>query len=176
MVLKSTNNINTPLNVTCDCGRTVPVPGLVTKGYAQTITLMAKTIEELRSDKKFLQDALGESIKNGAPKTIEPADDNCDVFALTTTQEIAYQSCRLAESKLGTCTDREAYDWLLEEAPQEYDIPGFDTWQRYVRAGRKHHGTQKNTSRKGRTGRSVIKDNEIDSLAEVTSQCKQKAD
>lgn len=176
MALRSADNTNLQLNISCECGRAVPVPEIIIKGYEQTIALQQKHIESLEADKRYLQDALGKSITNSPQKNIDAVNDDDKVSALTPSQQTAYQSCQFAESKIGKCTDREAYDWLREEGPQEYDLPAFDTWRRYVRAGRKLHGAQKNTSRKGRIGRSVIKGNEIESLAEVTSQCKQKAD
>jgi len=167
----------TSLNTTCDkCGQSVSIPKIITRGYDQTIALLMKKVEELKADKKFLQAALGNSIKNTSPQNTDATDDDSKELALPRAHHAAYQSFVFAESEIGKCTDREAYEWLQEEGPEEYELPAFDTWKRYVRIGRKHHGTQKNTSRKGRTGRSVIKSNEIESLAEVTSQFDEKAD
>jgi len=70
--------------------------------------------------------------------------------------EKAFQSYQFAESNLGKCTDRDAYDWLTENGPSAYELPGFDTWKRYVREGRKHYNASKNTPLAGRTGRSIV--------------------
>jgi hypothetical protein len=71
--------------------------------------------------------------------------------------ESAYQSFAYSESKIGhQITDREAYVFLKEEGPRDYDLPAFETWQRYVRAGRKFHQTHKNTPRSGRCSRNIV--------------------
>ena len=78
---------------------------------------------------------------------------------------VAYQSFTYAEANMPQPpeTDREAYDWLMENFPdvEEYTLPEFHTWVRYVREGRKHHGTQKNTPRPGREGRSIVKASDL---------------
>ncbi|GAF69797.1 unnamed protein product, partial [marine sediment metagenome] len=89
--------------------------------------------------------------------------------------EIAYQSYQYAEKKIDEpVTDKRAYEYLNEhgmEGGKDLELPCFETWQRYVRAGRKHYGTQKNTLRAGRThGRSAITPDQIQSLSEITSQ------
>lgn len=53
-------------------------------------------------------------------------------------------------------TDEAAWDWLKEHGPDEYDPPGFETFGRYVRAGRAAHGAGVNHPRAGRTGRSIV--------------------
>jgi hypothetical protein len=69
----------------------------------------------------------------------------------------AYESFLLAEKSKGCgLTDREAYEWLKEDGPTQYELPAFQTWNRYVREGRKLRGTQKNTPRGGRNGRSIV--------------------
>ena len=59
-------------------------------------------------------------------------------------------------------TDRECYDWVKahnEGSP----LPAFETWQRYVRQARQHHGQQKNTPRAGRNrGRSIALPEDIE--------------
>ncbi len=71
--------------------------------------------------------------------------------------ERAYRSfesaCREAESEL-TC--RQAYEWLQDAGSDDYLLPSFETWSRYVREGKKHYGTQTNSPRAGRRGRSVV--------------------
>jgi hypothetical protein len=76
--------------------------------------------------------------------------------------EAAYQSFFHAQGQSSEpLTDQQAYGWFKENAPDEYNMPVFETWRRYVRAGRKHYGTQKNSPRSGRTGRSVVKPGEL---------------
>jgi len=89
--------------------------------------------------------------------------------------EKAYQSYQYAEKKIGgDVTDRRAYNYLKEhgvEGVEDFELPIFETWQRYVRFGRKRYGTQKKTPRAGRiSGRSTIKPNQIQSLSEISSQ------
>jgi hypothetical protein len=62
--------------------------------------------------------------------------------------------------------DRAIHDWLVSH---EVDLPddlkpvqrNFDTWARYLRAGRRLTGTQKNSPRHGRTSRSIVESSEI---------------
>ncbi|UCG47132.1 MAG: hypothetical protein JSU94_16745 [Phycisphaerales bacterium] len=93
---------------------------------------------------------------------------------------LAYQSYEYALSQkpeLEGRPDNEVYEWLRENgAPEGYELPSRDTWKRQVRAGRKYHGTQKNTPRAGREGGSVIKGKQIESLSDVSSQYDDEAD
>ncbi len=57
-------------------------------------------------------------------------------------------------------TDREVYDWLREHSDAD-TFPEFATWGRYLRDARKATGTGKYTPRSGRTGRSVVRPDEI---------------
>lgn len=70
---------------------------------------------------------------------------------MTPANETAYQSYCLAEQRLGQCTDKQAFVWLTEHGPEDYDLPPFETWQKYVRSGRKFYNTNKNTPRAGRS-------------------------
>jgi len=47
---------------------------------------------------------------------------------LVGSEEKAYQSYMLAEKSIGECSDRAAYDWVLENGPSEYAVPPFETW------------------------------------------------
>jgi hypothetical protein len=94
--------------------------------------------------------------------------------------EIAYQSFQYAEVKTGeNLTDRQAYDYLKGHGVE--NIEGFElqddfyTWQRYVRGGRRHHGTPKNTLRAGRACRSAVKSDDID-VRQITSQLNNSTD
>jgi len=78
-------------------------------------------------------------------------------------EETAYWSYNHACEVLGgNPGDKEAYEWLRERGPAEYTLPKFTTWARHVRAGRRHHGTQRNRFRAGRTGRSVVREKEVE--------------
>ena len=73
--------------------------------------------------------------------------------------EKAYQSYGYAisqNSQLANAKDREVYNWLAEKDNDDYPLPVFETWQRYLRVGRKHYGTSKNTLRAGRTPKTAI--------------------
>lgn len=75
-----------------------------------------------------------------------------------------YQSYEFAVSEMPTTpkTDQEAYDWLKDHGyTDEYPLPSPKTWKRYVGAGRKAFGTQKNTPVSGRTGRSICRPDQI---------------
>ena len=74
----------------------------------------------------------------------------------------AYQQYQMAEKSLGDTTDRQAYDWLKERVEETERLPDFNTWTRYLRTARKFYGTQKNTPRGGRTGRSIVEWGEIE--------------
>jgi hypothetical protein len=76
--------------------------------------------------------------------------------------ESAYQESLAAIAALGNVVDRDLYGWVQENYPEGKDIQDFTTWIRYVREGRKFHGTNKNSGRTGRTGRSIITSDEID--------------
>jgi len=85
---------------------------------------------------------------------------------LTKAEILAYQSYDYAitqKPELANATDNKVYDWLKEYGTGEddYELPYCETWKRQVRAGRKHHGMQKNTPRSGRTSRSIVTVNQI---------------
>jgi hypothetical protein len=76
--------------------------------------------------------------------------------------EAAYQSYAYAESQLGCrVTDKQVYAYLKEHGPRDYDLPSFETWRRYVAAGRNFHTAQKNTPRSGRSGKSIVRLDQI---------------
>jgi len=110
---------------------------------------------------------LRDAVANTEPPTATPDGTEPDVDddrKLSERADKAYQSFQLAENRCeGQLTDREAYDWLKENGPADYDLPDeFTTWQRYVREGRNHFKTQKNLPRRGREGRSLVTGNQVD--------------
>lgn len=91
-----------------------------------------------------------------------PAGAIDDRPKLSVGEQKAYQSYVHAELNLDKdddvrkITDREAYQWLKDFGPEGYELPPFDSWVRYVRKGRKHYGSQKNSPRGNRGARSAI--------------------
>jgi hypothetical protein len=87
---------------------------------------------------------------------------------------LAYLAFDYAESKAGKrLEDREAYDLIKEEGIlegagdrgelEDYNLPAFDTWARYVRQARQVLDEQKYTRRAGRrAGKSIVKSNQIE--------------
>ncbi|MCK4795435.1 MAG: hypothetical protein KAV87_67520, partial [Desulfobacteraceae bacterium] len=92
------------------------------------------------------------------PKPAGKGQENEDVLQLAKAERLAYQSYDYAitqKPELADTKDDETYDWLKENGPPDYELPSCETWKRQVRAGRKRHGTQKNTLRAGRSGHST---------------------
>jgi len=90
--------------------------------------------------------------------------------------EKAYQSSNYAISnnpKLDDATDKQVHDWLSLHGFTDYSLPAFDTWQRYVRAGRRHYGTSKNKPRAGRKPITSI-DASDPAVKQLTSKLKSK--
>ena len=76
--------------------------------------------------------------------------------------ETAYRAYQLAEETIGNrIGDKDAYEWLRENGPDEYTLPPYENWARYLRQARQHYGDQKHRPRKGRTGRSIVHLSEI---------------
>jgi hypothetical protein len=90
--------------------------------------------------------------------------------ALPLSCERAYRGFQRAVSLCGEMTDKAAYDWLNEQDKETDEMPAFDTWVRYLRKGREHYGTQKNTPRGGRSGRSIV------TLDQIEYQSKKERD
>jgi hypothetical protein len=96
-------------------------------------------------------------------RTITPEEATSPCKTLKPCEEKAYWSYEHAcEGLGGNAADKEAYEWLCERGPAEYGLPKFTTWARHVREARRHHGTQRNRFRAGRTGRSVARENEME--------------
>lgn len=67
--------------------------------------------------------------------------------------EMALAAYRLAEDATGHeyehgLTDDNAYDWLQENGHPDYRLPKRETFKKYLRRARRHHGEQKHKSRK----------------------------
>jgi hypothetical protein len=74
----------------------------------------------------------------------------------------AYASfLRASEKNPNLKTDEKIYNHLKTYGCEAYEgdkLPGFETWQRYLRTARRRHGAQKNSTRAGRpVGPSVVR-------------------
>lgn len=117
--------------------------------------LMNRPTEEERHNKPMEQPAK-ESIQKETPQN----DDG-----LSRAERLAYQSYEYAisqRSALAEAKDDDVYDWLREHRNTDYGLPSRETWKRYVRQGRWAYGTRKNNPRKGRTGRSIVRADQIE--------------
>lgn len=164
----------TPLE--CSCGQEVRLPSGERLYSDCEVESLREIIKGLQEDKQFLQDCLRQALREqqqhaGLTGSGNSANSSENKKTLSSIYLLAYQSYECAEKAVGNdITDREAYEWLVEYGYEEYEPPVFETWQRYLRRGRSYFGTQKNSPRAGRnTGRSAIKQEEIQSLAEITN-------
>jgi hypothetical protein len=95
---------------------------------------------------------------------------------LSRTYEKAYQSYQLGKQELGDlATDKEIHEWLKKNGHEEYRLPAYDTWVRYVRKGREFYKTHKNKPRAGRSD-GMPKARDIESLSSITNQFGNKPD
>lgn len=121
--------------------------------------------EDSETLKEWLEDVTGALKRLELGKVVSGSTES----KLSKLHESAYQSFQMAQAASDLeLTDRQAYDWLMENGPPEYELPEFDTWQRYVREGRKFYGTQKNTPRGGRTGRSIVSPEDFQTRRETS--------
>lgn len=123
--------------------------------------------------------------RSGDAETSKPEDlsmqtattDEQDIRSnLTKAEILAYQSYEYAiqqSPELAERTDKDVYDWLKKHGmpgEEQYDLPSFETWSRYVRAGRKANNAQKNTSRNGRFVRAGNAAEDPELLKQISSQ------
>lgn len=94
--------------------------------------------------------AAADPAKNGRSENLQP----CWIQA-----HDAYQRA-VANESCGE-TLKAVHDWLHENDPDDYNLPSFGTWAKYVRAYRNATGGTVNHSRRGRTGRSVVDQSDI---------------
>lgn len=74
----------------------------------------------------------------------------------------AYRAYQVAIQELPEkATDREVHRHIQRHKPAGYDLPEVDTVCRSLRQARQHYGTQKVTSRYGRTGRSIVPNEDL---------------
>lgn len=112
---------------------------------------------------EFARNGEAASISTELPKTSPVQTSGNKKAELPKGIQMAYESFKLAEAKTGSeLAKKEAYDWLKEFGPAEYQLPAFDTWERYVREGQEHYGTQKNHPRGARSSRSIARQEDIE--------------
>lgn len=93
--------------------------------------------------------------------------DGADALGLPNSQRLAYLAAKYAEAKNEReLTDPEAWDWLndngIEGAGEidSYKLPLKDTFADYMNKARRQLGEKRKTQRRGRTGRSIVKQSE----------------
>lgn len=110
---------------------------------------------------------------NGTPPPNgETANKYDGLDTVKPSEKEAYLSFVYAEAKTERrLEDRDAYDWLNENGIdkndtgelEDYNLPSFDTWRRYLSTARKATNEQKYTPRKARPeGRSIVHADEIE--------------
>jgi hypothetical protein len=137
------------------------------KGHAEwSLTVLEKEqlFDELKNILPLIEKttaALGKTLRDAALLGPESDENNSEDAELAPYIKRALSSYELAEQGLlnegkDKITDKNAYDWLRENGSDEYNLPKFSNWSRYVREGRKHEQLQKNKPLAGRTGRSIV--------------------
>jgi hypothetical protein len=128
--------------------------------------------EEGREANKRSQDAL--TRQEGNREDLHSPSREELVRKMERSVRLAYLAFCYAESKAGKrLEDREAYNLLKEEGIpanrggrgelEDYDLPAFDTWTRYLREARNVLGEQKYTRRAGRSrGKSIAQGDQIE--------------
>lgn len=75
---------------------------------------------------------------------------------------LAYLAAKYAEENQNKeLSDRDAYDWLAENGADDYSLPVFDTFTRYLTNARNLTDEQRKTSTQGRKGRSLVMQSEL---------------
>jgi hypothetical protein len=67
----------------------------------------------------------------------------------------------VASAHLNEATDREVYAWVADHLDDNEPLPEFSNWSRYLREARAAYGDSKNKHRAGRSGRSIVRPDEI---------------
>jgi len=123
-----------------------------------------------RSHIMAIRDCVAEPLTGGGAEAGEgQLGKPTDLDNLAPATKKAWASWKLAESKHpGSLADRQAFDWLAEQPDETfigdlvgYELPAFDTWQRYVREARNALGENKNLPRAGRAAGAVVRADEI---------------
>jgi hypothetical protein len=122
----------------------------------QALVSIATSLHLLKAE----LDRLPERIAERSGLSIRPASTTTSEVPhgpATPGPEVAYRSYQVAEQALGRkITDDEAYAWLAESGPAEYELPSPDAWKRRLRRARQHYGDQKHRPIAGRRGRCVV--------------------
>jgi hypothetical protein len=97
----------------------------------------------------------------GPPKKAGKGDD---LDHLPPSRKKAYGQYLWAMKQHGAlkgATDRQVYDWLEENIESDEKLPTFANWSRYLRDARRANDANKHKSRVGRSGRSIVRPDEI---------------
>ena len=133
----------------------------------QVRTLHLALLEEEELNRTRQEAKAAEASAAGAAVTRAKRDEKAAEAPVAPQVEIAYQEYQQAEGKLKKPsgqrpTDRACYAWVKANVARS-DLPGFETWSRYVRRARRNRREQKNTPRAGRQhGRSVVEAKDVD--------------
>jgi hypothetical protein len=120
-----------------------------------------------RAETEGAEGDTGDATGSGSEEQVEADSATPSNLAeLADAPRLAFLAYSYAEERGHAGTDRNAYDWLNEEGlPDEfgdYELPPFDTWQRYLGRARNALGEQKYQRRKGRLhGGSIRRRDEI---------------
>jgi hypothetical protein len=122
----------------------------------------------LRELKRRIKDSLGQG--KGEAGSSNKADMSDDGDSLPPCRKKAYSQYLWAleqNSELKGATDRQVYAWLEQKLESDERLPSLNSWLRYVRDARRAMGTNKHTSRAGRSGRSIVRSEQIDRLPRI---------
>jgi hypothetical protein len=113
--------------------------------YHQGGTRQAETTG-IGSDKPGEEQSQGTAVKNLAPSRVKALSQYRD----------AVNKC----PNLKAATDCDVYKWIKDHSDGD-SVPTYATWSRYLREARGAVGTSKNAPRSSRTGRSIVRVDEI---------------
>jgi hypothetical protein len=112
----------------------------------------------LRGEKGTPDAAIPSPLSTDSVRHLSPTSSVSNVEArLSPCYAKAFGGYREAERVLGDAvTAREAHEWLKEHDDGR-SLPPFDSWSRYLREAKRRLGIPKASSRRGLTGRSVVR-------------------
>lgn len=105
------------------------------------------------------------SLAGEASKASDGADKAGKRPELSYIYQRAYGQFLKVEEVHGQVTDEQAYQFVKQKEEQERSgeaLLPYETWRRYLRKARRYYGTQKNSPRAGRGGRSIVSVRDIE--------------
>jgi hypothetical protein len=76
-------------------------------------------------------------------------------------QSYVYALARLPIPSDQPPTTQDVYDWLKENGFEEYKLPAFATWERYLREATRYEQNRANPQAEGKSDRSLVRFNEL---------------